>query len=70
VGDGLTLADFQRHALVVIERLTADLPGRLTLVTGEKLEAILQDVRALNRDEERLARFLRDLNTASASFVV
>ena len=70
VGDSLTLADFQRHAPVVIERLTADLPGRLTLVTGEKLEAILQDVRALNRDEERLARFLRDLNTASASFVV
>jgi len=66
----LSLADFQRHAPAVIERLTADLPGRLTLVTGEELEAILQDVRALNRDEKRLARFLRDLNTASASFVV
>lgn len=70
VGGSLTLADFQRHALAVIERLTADLPGRLTLVTGEDLEAILQDVRALNQDEERLAQFLRDLNTASASFVV
>jgi len=70
VGGSLTLADFQRHAPAVIERLTADLPGRLTLVTGEELEAILQDVRALNRDEERLDQFLRDLNTQSASFVV
>lgn len=68
--EGLSLADFQEHAPAVIERLTADLPGRLVLVAGEELEAILQDVRALNRDEERLARFLRDLNTASASFVV
>jgi len=54
----------------VIKRLTADLPGRLTLITGEKLEAILKEVRALNRDEERLADFLRGLNTQSASFVV
>jgi len=68
--EGLSLADFEQHANAVIGRLTADLPGRRTLVTGEHLEAILQDVRALNRDEERLARFLRDLNTQSASFVV
>jgi hypothetical protein len=50
--------------------LTADLVGRLTLVTGGALEAMLRDVRALNQDEERLAVFLRDLNTHSASFVV
>jgi len=68
--EGLSLADFKQHADAVIGRLTADLPGRLTLVTGDQLEAILQDVRALNRDEERLARFLRDLNTQSALFVV
>jgi len=66
----LTLADLLEHAPAVIEQLTADLPGRLTLVTGEELKAILQDVRALNQDEELLAGFLRDLNTASASFVV
>ncbi|HIQ04980.1 MAG TPA: type I-D CRISPR-associated protein Cas7/Csc2 [Anaerolineae bacterium] len=70
VRDSLTLADFQRHAPAVIERLLADLPGRLKVVAGEDLEAILQDVRTLNQDEERLAQFLRNLNTASASFVV
>mgnify|MGYP005839727539 CR=1 FL=1 len=66
----LTLTDFQEHAPAVIKRLTADLAGRLTLVDGDKLEAILQEVRALNKDEERLAGFLRELNTRSASFVV
>mgnify|MGYP000679508126 CR=1 FL=1 len=66
--DGLTLADLQEHAPAVMERLTSGLAGRLTLVTGDKLEAILQDVRALNQDEARLARFLRDLHTRSASF--
>ncbi|RMF28926.1 MAG: hypothetical protein D6759_14895, partial [Chloroflexi bacterium] len=69
-GGNLTLADFQKHALAVINRLTAELTGRLTLITGDALEAILRDVRALNQDEERLGRFLRDLNTQSASFVV
>ncbi len=68
--DNLTLADFQKHADVVIKQLTADLAGRLALITGEELKAILQDVRTLSQDEERLARFLRDLNTQSASFVV
>ncbi len=65
--DGLTLADLREHAPAVMERLTSGLAGRLTLVTGDALEAILQDVRALNQDEARLARFLRDLNTRSAS---
>ncbi|MDW7991311.1 MAG: type I-D CRISPR-associated protein Cas7/Csc2 [Anaerolineae bacterium] len=64
----LTLADFLNHADAVIQRLTADLPGRLTLVKGEELEKVLADVRALNQDEERLARFLRDLNSRSALF--
>lgn len=67
---GPTPANFQQHAPAVIERLTGDLAGRLVLVTGEELEAILQEVRALNRDEARLAEFLRHLNTQSASFVV
>ncbi|MBC7227425.1 MAG: type I-D CRISPR-associated protein Cas7/Csc2 [Thermoflexales bacterium] len=65
---GLTLADFRQHADAVIGRLTDDLPGRLTLVTGEGLEKILTDVRALYRDEDRLSHFLRDLNTQAATF--
>ncbi len=68
--EGLSLADLLKHAPAVIERLTAGLAGRLTLVTGKALEAVLQDVRALNRDERRLADFLRELNSRSASFVV
>jgi CRISPR-associated protein Csc2 len=67
---GLTLAHFQKHADKVINRLTGDFVGRLDLVTGEKLNAILSDVRTLNRDETALAAFLKDLNTQSASFVV
>jgi CRISPR-associated protein Csc2 len=70
VGGGLTLADFERHADAAIERLTGDIVGRLMLITGEKLEAILEEVRALNRDEERLVSFLKGLNDQSASFVV
>jgi len=66
----LALADFQRHADVVVARLTADVAGRLTLITGEQLAALLQGVRALNQNEERLAAFLQDLHTRSASFVV
>lgn len=68
--EALSLADLQAHVPAVIEKLTSGLAGRLTLVTGEELEAILEDVRALNRDEAQLAQFLRDLNTRSASFVV
>jgi len=70
VGGNLTLADFQRHAPAVIKQLTSDLPGRLVLVSGDKLAAILKDVRALNRDPKQLAKFLRDLNTQSALFAV
>lgn len=66
----LASVHFQRHADAVIRRLTADLAGRLALVSGDQLAAILQEVRALNQDEERLARFLRGLNNRSAAFVV
>jgi CRISPR-associated protein Csc2 len=66
----LTLADFEKQADAVIRQLTADLAGRLTLITGEELAGILEDVRALNQDKQRLARFLRELTTHSASFVV
>jgi len=68
--EGLSLDDFQTHAPAVIQRLTDELAGRLTLVTGDALKRILQEVRHLNQDEDRLAQFLRNLNTQSASFVV
>jgi CRISPR-associated protein Csc2 len=70
VNDSLTLADFQRHTEAVIEQLTTKLPGRLVLVAGKELDEILREVRALNRDEEKLSEFLLDLNTQSALFVV
>jgi len=66
----LSLADFQKHALGIIERLTADIAGRLVLVSGDELARITAEVRELNKDEARLAAFLRELNKQSASFVV
>jgi len=66
----LSLADFQKHAPRVIERLTADIAGRLVLVSGDESTRIIAEARELNRDEARLAAFLRELNTQSASFVV
>jgi CRISPR-associated protein Csc2 len=67
---GLTLADFQKHTSDVIKKLTASLFGRLTLVSGEALDTVLQEMRALNEDEQKLAEFLHNLNTQSASFTV
>jgi CRISPR-associated protein Csc2 len=67
---GLALAHFQKHADDVIKGLTGDLAGRLKLVTGKELEAVLDDVRKLNQDETRLAAFLRSLHERSAAFAV
>ncbi len=64
----LSLEDFKRHVPSVIERLTQNLNGRLTLVNGPELEAILNEIRALNQDEARLATFLRELNRQAVSF--
>jgi CRISPR-associated protein Csc2 len=66
----LSLSDFQKHAAEAMERLTAEIAGRLVLVNGDELAHIIAEVRELNRDEARLAAFLRGLNTQSASFVV
>jgi CRISPR-associated protein Csc2 len=66
----LTLPNFQKHALQIVQQLTDEVAGRLALVTGEELKAVLDEVRALNRDETRLAAFLKELNTQAASFVV
>jgi CRISPR-associated protein Csc2 len=68
--DSLALPYFQKYAPQIIQQLTTETAGRLTLVTGEELEAILGEVRELNRDEDRLAAFLKELNTQAASFVV
>ena len=67
---GLSLDDFQKHANQVIETLTGNVAGRVQLVTGEDLQAILNEVRDLNRDAEKLAQFLKDLHIRSASFTV
>ncbi|MEW6045886.1 MAG: type I-D CRISPR-associated protein Cas7/Csc2 [Bacillota bacterium] len=67
---GLSRQDFERHLPEVLKRLTAEINGRLTWVTGGKLQAILDEVRALNQDEACLSRFLRDLNTQAAKFGV
>jgi len=69
-GGSLALAHFQKHADAIIKGLTGDIAGRLTLVTGKELEAILGDVRKLNQDETRLAQFLRSLHERSAAFTV
>jgi CRISPR-associated protein Csc2 len=66
--DGLSLQDFQSHGAEVIQNLTANLNGRLTLISGEELQAVLIQLRALNRDEQRLANFLKELNRQAASF--
>lgn len=66
----LSLQDFLRHTSSVIQRLTANLNGRLTLVSGAELEGILSEARALNQDEARLANFLRELNRQAASFTL
>ncbi|MBC7234189.1 MAG: type I-D CRISPR-associated protein Cas7/Csc2 [Chloroflexi bacterium] len=70
VDDPLTLADLLEHAPSVIQKLTANLTGRLRLVTGDELEAILQDVRELNQDEERLRAFLKNLHEQAVSFAI
>ncbi len=70
VGGSLALPDFEKHMSQIIQQLTGEIAGRLTLVAGEELEPILREVRALNRDETRLAAFLKELNTQAASFVV
>jgi CRISPR-associated protein Csc2 len=69
-GDSLAFSHFQEKALQIIQQLTAEIAGRLTLVTGKELKSILGEARAFNRDEARLAAFLRELNTQAASFVV
>lgn len=69
-GGNLNLAAFQQHAPKVIDSLTAGLAGRLSLVTGAELDAILADVRLLNHDETRFASFLRSLHERSAAFTV
>ena len=66
----LSLQDFEKHAPKTIEALTTDAVGRLEFVKGDDLSTLLKDVRELNQDEQTLAKFLRDLTTESASFIV
>ncbi len=54
----------------IIQQLTDDLAGRLKLVMGDDLTALLEDVRKLNQDQMRLADFLHSLHQHSAAFRV
>ena len=66
----LSLVDFKKYAEDVIKGLTKGLTGRLELVVGKGVETILEEVQKLNQDGDQFGKFLRDLNTRSASFVV
>ena len=66
----LSLADFQKHAGEVIQKLTKNIAGRVQLVTSNDLQKVLDEVRALNQDQEKLAQFLKDLHIRSATFTV
>ncbi|HXH12394.1 MAG TPA: type I-D CRISPR-associated protein Cas7/Csc2 [Alphaproteobacteria bacterium] len=68
IENGLSLQDFQRHAPRVIQDLTANLNGRLSILSGEELRTVLSQLQALNQDEHRLATFLKELNRQAASF--
>jgi CRISPR type I-D-associated protein Csc2 len=68
--DGLSLQDFLDHEKQVIESLTANLNGRLTLIRDDSLKSILSEAKSLNQDEGRMATFLKELNRQAASFVV
>ncbi|MFN4073588.1 MAG: type I-D CRISPR-associated protein Cas7/Csc2 [Thermus sp.] len=68
--DPLTFPELQKHADDVIKKLTENVAGRCKLVQGQELEAILEEVRKLNQNEERLKNFLRCLHEKSALFTV
>ena len=70
MADGLSLKDFNDRKETVLKKLTAGLNGRLTLVKDDELQAILNEVKKLNQDEDRLSTFLQKLNRQAASFKV
>ena len=70
MADGLSLKDFWDRKEAVLEKLTAGLNGRLTLVKGDGLQTVLNEVKKLNQDENRLSTFLQELNRQAASFKV
>ena len=67
---GLSLQDFLAHEQQVIGSLIANLNGRCTLIRENELKTMLEQVRTLNQDENRLTTFLRGLNHQAASFTV
>jgi CRISPR-associated protein Csc2 len=68
--EGLSLQDFLTHEEQVISNLTSGLNGRLSLIRGDELQALLGQITELNQNEERLTSFLKELNRQAASFVV
>jgi CRISPR-associated protein Csc2 len=67
---GLSLQDFLVHEQQVIGSLVTNLNGRCTLIRENELKTMLEQVRTLNQDENRLTTFLRELNQQAASFTV
>jgi CRISPR-associated protein Csc2 len=68
--DGLLLQDFLDHEVQVIQGLLAGINGRLTIIRDAELKTILDQIKMLNKDEDRLATFLKELNRQAASFVL
>jgi CRISPR-associated protein Csc2 len=67
---GLSLKDFLDHEKQVINTLMANLNGRCLLIQDDALKTLLEQIRALNQDQNQLTNFLRELNRQAASFTV
>lgn len=67
---GLSLYDFLDHEKQVISNLVANLNGRCTLIQDDALKALLKQARALNKDQDQLTTFLKELNRQAVSFTV
>ncbi len=70
----LTLTDIQKHVPSALNDLTQGIYGRVTWIQDNEqnktLSNMLSEIRALYSDESRLYRYLRELNTMTASFAV
>jgi CRISPR-associated protein Csc2 len=68
--EALALNHFREIIPKVVEKLTAQITGRLKWVVRKDLEQVLLEARSLYGNESRMADFLKSLNTRSASFTV
>ena len=66
----VSIDDFRKHFNDVFDTLKTRLFGRLQIISGEKLQQLLQDVSALYTDEAKMVNFLAELTKTTASFSV